>query len=173
MQLRYWILLSQFRFSLFYYQEHLRRNIDWNKATKIITAILTASSVAGWKIWEQFSTLWTVIISVSQVVLILNEFLPFETRVSDISKLVDALSYIFGKMENRWFDVQKGKLTDDQINDLMTEYNDIYREVKRNLLKNDYLKHTKTVSEQSTIRMKQYMNKFKGVVDDGGKTSGC
>ncbi len=173
MQLRYWILLSQFRFSLFYYQEHLRRNIDWNKATKITTAILTASSVAGWKIWEQLSTLWTIIISVSQVLLIVNEFLPFGARVSDVSKLVDALSYIFEKMENRWYDVQNGKLSDDQINDLMSNYKDIYRETKKDLLKNDYLKQTKPISEQSTNKMKQYMSKFKGVNDYGGKATGC
>jgi len=139
MKNKYLKVLTRFCYGLFYYKEQFRFCINFDRVMKITLAVITASSVASWKIWERFSIVWAVIIGISQVLLIISALLPFKDRITKLRELRVKLADIFEDMENMWFDVCAGKLSEAKINDAISDFKERWRKAEAKYMKDDIL----------------------------------
>ena len=108
MQLRYWNQMSQYKFSILYYNEHFSRYVKINRAIIIMLAVLSSGAIASWAIWNKLSFLWAIIVASSQVFTIVNEFLPYKDRIKEIPELVCKLTVIYDEMESQWYFISSG-----------------------------------------------------------------
>ena len=162
MQQRYWNMLVHLRYGIEFYGEHLRFCINFDRYFKMIVAVFTATSVASWGIWNTFSSLWAIIVALSQLAVIVNEFLPYKTRITQIQSLKTTLIKLFDQAENRWRDVSKGELADDQINDLATEFRQKWSQAEDKFIKDDSLSEPKWLTKRAQKRMLRYFEFYYG-----------
>lgn len=159
MQNRYWSSMTEKKYNLFYIQLHFNKVVMVNRAIKIIMAIASCSSIAAWTIWQQYAYVWGVIIAVSQVIGAINEFLPYQKRIEELSNLESEWSVVFLSMEKKWYSVANGKLTDNEINDLLFEFENDWNIISDKYFKEDALpqveKYQKIANEQMVEYIKQ------------------
>jgi hypothetical protein len=92
------------------------------------SAITSSSAVAGWVLWHgsvtlfgiviDFRFVWSAIIMVAQVITAVKEYLPYKKRLNSLSTMSNDLNSLALGMENDWFKVSRGLLTDEEVNDL-------------------------------------------------------
>ncbi len=71
-----------------------------------------------WSLRIDFSFVWMVIIMVSQVINAVKEYLPYSKRLHSLSTLSNNFNSLVLVMENDWYKVSRGLLTEGEINDL-------------------------------------------------------
>lgn len=155
-QERYWSSLSEKKFALFYIEEHFSKSLQINRGIKITMAIASCSSIAAWTIWEKQAFIWGIIIAISQVVGVINEYLPYQKRVEDISNLRTEWSAIFLSMEKNWLDVSNGNMTESEINNSLYEYENNWDEAESKYFKEDSLPTKPKLSDAAEEKVMLY-----------------
>ncbi len=122
MQKRYWNSLTQYKFTLFYLDAHFSRCVKLERLIKIILSLCSSASVASWAIWSKIGFVWAIIIAASQVIGVINEFLPNKKRISEIAELKSRLTPIYYEVEKDWLLVSGGDLSEEEINDKYYKY---------------------------------------------------
>lgn len=118
MKQSFWNMLMNKRYALFYLERHFRRSVKLDRMISIFLAITASSAIGSWVIWKELSLLWAVIVAASQVVTVINAYLPYKKRIKQINDLKNRLTPIYLEIESKWFDVNWGKLDDKEINKL-------------------------------------------------------
>ena len=117
----YWDTLVQLRANVYYlqaYQIHLEK---WDNRIQIFLAVTSSSSIGGWVIWNEYGIIWGALIAVSQVINAIKRFLPFQKRAKQIGSLNTEVEKLALDAESQWFSVFEGKLTDEDIFNLVTK----------------------------------------------------
>ena len=130
-QEKYWKELYQLKVHLNYLEIYLQRSDFIDRVIKITLAISSSGSIAGWAIWKDYAFLWAFFIAASQVISVINNYLPYKGRIKGLSGLVYEFENLVHDFEKKWFEVSEGKLTNREINDLQFEL----RRKKTNILK--------------------------------------
>lgn len=159
---RYWRMLVQFKFAICYYREHLCFSVLFDRYFKLFIAVFTASSVASWGIWETYSDVWAVIVALAQLAVIINESLPYKGRISKLQELLGALGKLFDQAENKWRDIDAKELSDDAINDAITEHFLKWEAAEDQFLKGDYLLEPKWLMNRAQAKMIGFFNFYYG-----------
>ena len=161
-QERYWSSLTDKKFALYYIEAHFAKSIQINRTIKIIMAIASCSSIAAWTIWKQFAFVWGVIIAISQVVGVINEYLPYQKRIEDISNLKSEWSVIFLSMEKEWLNVSNGNMTEGEINDLLFQFEKEWNEADDKYFQEDSLPQNKKCYDYAEDKMMLYFERQYG-----------
>lgn len=99
LQNRYWNQMAQYKFEIIYYNEHFTKCIRNNRTIIILLAVLSSGAVAGWAIWSKYSFIWSIIVASTQVLTIVNEFLPYKDRIKECPDLISKLMPLSIKSE--------------------------------------------------------------------------
>ncbi|WP_028509512.1 hypothetical protein [Ruminococcus sp. NK3A76] len=161
-QERYWSSLTDKKFALYYIDAHFAKSIQINRTIKIIMAIASCSSIAAWAIWKQLAFVWGVIIAISQVVGVINEYLPYQKRIEDISSLKSEWSVIFLSMEKEWLNVSNGNMTEGEINDLLFQFEKEWNEADDKYFQEDSLPQNKKCYDYAEDKMMLYFERQYG-----------
>ena len=159
---RYWRMLFHLRYGLDFYTEHLRFCVNFNRYFNMLIALFTATSIASWGIWNTYSKLWGVIVAVGQVAVIVNEFLPYKGRIPQIQELKGVLSKLFDQAENQLLDFQNPDVSDDTINDKITEYLQKWGQAEEKYIKEDSLPEPEWLVKRAQKRMTRYFEFYYG-----------
>ncbi|MFA0815311.1 MAG: hypothetical protein ACC608_05935 [Anaerofustis sp.] len=108
-------LLEKYIHAVGYYEECFRTSVKINRGIVIFLAVASSASIGSWVLWQQYAIVWAVIIGASQVISVINEFLPYQKRIDDLPKLTGQLTVIYTDMKKCWMESEMGKLTDEQI----------------------------------------------------------
>ncbi len=84
-------------------------------------AITSSSSIGGWVIWNEYGIIWGCVIAVSQVINAIKGFLPFQKRAKQIGSLNTEVEKLALDAEGQLYSVFEGKLTDEDIFNLVTK----------------------------------------------------
>lgn len=121
--------MTQFKFELCYLAAQFAFYIKVNRRIKIGIAITSSGAIAAWTQWANCAFLWGFIIAVGQVISAINEILPYQRRIKELSEMQPELNTVYIKVERKWFSVANGDLTESEINDLcynqMSEWDEI------------------------------------------------
>ena len=122
MQETYWKKLTQYKFSLYYFDAHMAKCVKISRNIKIMCAVASSAAIAAWATCQQLSFWWGLIIAASQVLIAVNEFLPYTKRIQELSNMKAALTPVYNKMEKEWFYVSNGLITEEEINKRMYSF---------------------------------------------------
>lgn len=119
MQQQYWNQLTQFKYELCYLSAQFAKYITLDRKIKIGLAITSSTAIAAWATWTSLSFFWGFIIALGQVISAVNGMLPYQKRIKELSEMQPRLNAVYILAEKKWYDVANGKLTEEEINELL------------------------------------------------------
>ncbi len=122
MREQYWAYYTGTKYELLYFYEYLNDSYRWLRYLESFLAVISSSSVAAWAVWNRLPLLWAVLIAASQVAAAVKQYLPYSKRITALNELLPRLDTVINRIERDWFLVDKGSLTDAQINELIFSY---------------------------------------------------
>lgn len=130
-QQRYWQEFLDFKRDSFYMGFYHANTERIDRFINMFTALTSSTAVAGWVLWREtvtiwgitvsFAFVWMTIIMLSQVINAVKEYLPYKKRLHSLSTLSNDFNSLVLVMENDWYKVSRGLLTEEEINDLHME----------------------------------------------------
>jgi hypothetical protein len=133
-QQRYWRLLVEVRVHVFYLH-HYGSSSEWrDKVVNVFLAITSSSSIAAWAIWQEYTWVWPLLIAASQVASAVKPFLPYNQRRKAIVSLGNHYQSICLQMENRWYSVAEGLLSDKEIHEETITFRGLLQDAERRSL---------------------------------------
>lgn len=154
MQEIYWKKLTQSKYVLCYLDAHFSRYVKMDRFIKIFCAVASSAAIAAWATWQKLSFWWGLIIVISQVVIAVNEVLPYKKRIKELSDLRSELTP--NSMEKSWHDVANGSLTEDEINELCYSYVEQWNQTDDKYFKRDALPQIKKCKEIAEAEKELY-----------------
>lgn len=134
-QARYWNLLVEIRVHVSYLHHYAASSERWDKATNVFLALTSSGSIAAWALWKEFTYVWPVLIATSQVITAVKPFLPYRERQKLLSGLCNQLQMVCLAMEEDWYFVAEGKLSEEEIHNLTVKYRSQSVEAEQKQLK--------------------------------------
>ena len=122
MQKRYWHEMVQTKFTMYYIDFYHENSVKIDRRMNMFLAIVACGSIAGWAVWNQLAIIWACFVALSQVLNAIKPYLPYSKRVEGLLKYNNDIGLLYAKMEYDWLYVSNGKLTEDEINDLLLKY---------------------------------------------------
>ena len=105
MRNRIWNELGQSQYYLEFLKRYIAHAQRWNGIVKVLTAIITFGSIAGWYRFSDLSIVWAVLIVLVQLFNLFKDF--FLVSDSELSMLCAVLNFYnrhCRDLENLWFD---------------------------------------------------------------------
>lgn len=116
MQQLYWAELYNLRSHANYIGLLLESYECKEQWVKVLLAITSSASIAGWAIWQQFGWIWGFAIAASQVVAAIWPLLPYKNRIKSYSLVLTELEQLFISAEFKWHGVASGEVSEQEIN---------------------------------------------------------
>lgn len=113
MRERYWNMFFDAKYKFFYYSFYKQYCDKITLCIKASLAIVSCASVAAWSIWETLPALWAIIIAISQIVSIAQEYLPFAKASAGIEYLLPDLEHLTIDIASDWNRIDQ--IDDDEI----------------------------------------------------------
>jgi len=123
-------------------------------------AITSSGSIAGWVIWRDLSFIWGAAIALSQVINAIKIYLPYSKRLKSLQGITNDLESLFLSMENGWFNVSEGKLTDEETHKLHMRYKEKRRQIIQKHLGAAPLPDNNKMMEEAKKNAASYFNNF-------------
>lgn len=171
MRERYFCMLEQKIYELSYLSLVIGKNNKIRNILNIVTAISTSTSIAAWAIWKSdLYIIWGSIIALSHVVQVVRPHLWFDQYHTTLHKLENELSQIAIDIEKDWYFVDNELINDEEINNKIANYEQIWNRVSYK-----YLENTKFTSDKikqiATERTDQYIKRnFGGEIESECKS---
>lgn len=161
MQQQYWSQLTQFKFDLCYLAAQFAKYVSINRTIRIIVTVASSAAIAAWTRWTSLSFFWGLIIVIGQVVSTVNEILPYQKRIKELSEMQPRLNALYIDVEKKWFDVANGKLSESEIHELYYKQFSEWYEIDRQYFCEDSLpRDSKCVSQAETEKNLYFKNRF-------------
>lgn len=122
MQEKYWNYMVQTKASVYYLDIYAENTYKNERNINILCAIASSASIAAWATWTEWAYMWGFIIAASQVLTAVKEFFPYAKRLKMLKQFADQMKIIYINMEQEWFRVAEGELTEAEINTLLFIY---------------------------------------------------
>lgn len=164
-QKRFWSEFYQLKIHINYIELYLQKSVNIDRSINIFLALTSSGSIAGWAIWQNYALLWAIIVASSQVATIINKFLPYKTRMKNLSKLLIELESIMLCAEEDWYDISEGLLTKREIHDLQLSIKHKKHEALKIHLANDTLPKKNKLFKKAQISANKYFDNFYPVED--------
>ncbi len=113
--------MVQLRIDIFYLDCFYLEAVRFDTSIEIFLAIVSNGSIAAWVIWSKAQFIWASIIALSQLVNAIKPYLPYQRRVRNLEPLKIALTELLLQMEEKWYQVSEGQLSDEEIYSLIME----------------------------------------------------
>ena len=101
----------------------LQRNLK--KGFQIMTLIVSASGILGWKYFENYAWIAFILIIIMQLLLLIeNQLIRSDKEIEDISNLRMFYTKYFNKLEKLWTDYYCDRMTKNESMDKYFEFRD-------------------------------------------------
>jgi len=159
-QEKYWRELDQLKVHVFYLERYLEKTVRIDRSLNMFLAISSSSSIAGWVIWKDYSFVWGAVIAISQAINAVKNYLPYSKRLKSLQGITNDLESLFLSMENQWFNVSEGKLTEEDVHLLHMRYKTKRRQIIQKHLGAAPLPNNNDMMEKAKESARTYFNNF-------------
>lgn len=139
---------------------YLCRQRDYRKYFKIGTILCSASGIFGWAIWQPISWLACGVIAIVQVFTSIESFLIHsEDQLDSLSKLRMLYFNRANMLEELWYDLVKGNITDEAASKAFFELRKSAQEIEEL----DNKLNVKTISKlkvKARFKTETYLNTY-------------
>lgn len=150
-QKQYWSLLITVKTEAFYFANYAIITEKWNRSIDMGLAIASSLSIAGWVIWNEFAWVWGIIIMSSQVIVAIKHLMPYKIRLKLLNDLYIITAKISLAIEKEWFSIAEGKLTDEEIHNLISYFKNKLFEDREKTRKSKILEKKPKIMDASVI----------------------
>ena len=158
----YWKLMAKVKFDCFYILLHYNHSLRWDKRTNIFLAIMSGSTIAGWAFWEKYKFLWVLLLTLFQIINVIEPYLPYSTRVEQLFEYKCELNDLYLKIERNWIRITKEEYTETEIIDLIYGYKEKLNDFEKKYMKGDFLKNKHIIKETAREQTEEYMKNILG-----------
>lgn len=163
LQQRYWEQMVDYKFGLYYNDLYFREYIKINRWIEGILAVLSCGAVATWGLWQKHQFLWATIVMLTQVAKVINDFLPYKSRIKLLSELNCKLMTIYENMELEWFKVSSGDMDNKVINSKIYDYRRQWQKAENDYFKEDTIPDdNKKLLDKADKLTDIYLEQFRG-----------
>ncbi len=152
----YFRVLTQLREHIFYITEYIQYYERIDFYVNIVLAIASNTSIGAWAIWQTLNMLWGIIIALSQIITAIKPFLPFKKTLTFLYPLRNKLELLALEIEQEWFKVSQGKLTEEEIHNLTCKFKSQKTEIEHEIFKNKSLPENKQLIQEARKSNKYY-----------------
>lgn len=156
---RIWATFCNMKFKSFVLGLLVSRYQLWDRNINIILALTSSGSIAAWAVWQKAPLLWGIIIAISQVIMAIKPFFPYNKLVKELNERNLKIDMLNIEVEDFWNQSNRGKLTDDKMQELYIKYNKAYAELLK--FPDDLVFSTsKKIESKANLRMKNFFKTF-------------
>lgn len=159
-QRKFWREIDQLKTHIYYLELYLEKTEKTERGINIFLAAASSGSIAGWAVWNQLQIVWAAIIASSQFITAIKPHLPFSLRLKSLNALTNELESLFISMENHWFHIAEGKLTEEEIHRLHIEVKEKRRQSIQKYLGKTSLPHNEKLMERAQESARTYFENF-------------
>ncbi len=159
-QEKFWRELDQLKVHVYYLENYLDNTVRVDRRINMFLAVTSSGSIAGWAIWQDYQFAWAAIIAASQFINAIKSFLPYAKRLKALFGITNELERLFLSMENHWFNVSEGRLTEEEIHKLHMKLKEQRRQIIHKHLGTHPLPHNENVMKASRESAQVYFNNF-------------
>lgn len=161
---RYWAMLDQHLMEYEYFNHYLLESKRNETIAKIVASFSGSAgvvSLAIWNMqfWDKVEFIKPLILSVSGLAAFVSQFLPYSKRAAVAAEVVPELWGAYLQSERDYQQVRHGDLSNDQVNELLYQYENSYHEIKKKHCVDALFPQSKKVKEKAeeitNDRMKQ------------------
>lgn len=159
-QEKFWRELDQLRIHATYIEAYYEKTVRTDRFVSMVLAVASSGSIAGWAVWNNYSYVWAFIVAISQVINAVKSYLPYSKRLKSLNALSAELESLFLSMENHWFNVAEGYLSDEEIHKLHMKIKEQRRLIVQKNIGTIDLPHDKILMEEAIESAKRYFENF-------------
>jgi len=89
--------------------------------TNIFIAFATSSSIAAWTIWDKYSSIWILIIGISQVIMITKPYFLFPKYINVFSEKSVHWQHLAVELEKLWHNLEEEYIDERKASDIYFE----------------------------------------------------
>lgn len=133
-----------------------------DRNVNIFLALASSGSIAAWAVWKEYPLLWSSIIALSQVVMTIKPYFPYHKVIKELNSRCLKLNLLNIETERIWNKIQRGKLTDDNIEQYYYDYNKTYAELL-NFPDDLVFVTSREIEAKAEDKLKNYLKSFYGI----------
>jgi len=159
----FWNKLQQFKFDLYYYDEHFKRCITVSRTIKFSIIAATTLVTGAWMSWNSITGICVacaILIWLLQAASAVSELLPFEKRKLELRELSTELEPLYIDMETDWRKVQALEVTNEDIRILMQSYASKQVNINKHYFKDDALPQIEKLRTNADNLTEEYFKHF-------------
>lgn len=160
MQGRYWNYMQEKRCYIYYLDMYVECSYILDKYIRAICAVVSSAGIAAWTIWQQFSYVWALFIAASHVINAIKDILPYSKRLKYIAPFIKELKQLYNKIEYNWFKVSSGKMTEEEMNELLFNFENEIIEMENKHLAREALLNSKWLMKKAKKETDIYFQRF-------------
>lgn len=133
-----------------------RKIVNW---FTIVILLFSSAGIMGWPFWDQLPLFSCVIISVIQLLRLLQpHFMPTERQLDKLDNVVDFYFDYYNKLEKLWFDYENDRKSEEDVQTEFYEIKDLEKPI--NKIINEIVKSTnKNIQQKCDYEVRDYINK--------------
>lgn len=134
---------------------HRRKVVNW---FAMIILIFSGAGIMGWPFWKELPLVSCVIISVIQLLRLLQpHFMPTERQLDKLDSVVDFYFDYYNKLEKLWFDYENDRKSEEDIQTQFYEIKDSEKPI--NKIINEIVKSTnKKIQQKCDNEVRAYLS---------------
>lgn len=139
---------------------HKYQKLD--RYVNIFLALASSGSIAAWAVWKNYPILWSSIIAISQVITTIKPYFAYNKIAKELNNRCLKMDLLNNEYARFWNKIQRGKLTEDTIEQYYFDYNKTYTEVL-NFSEDLVFDTSKELEKKANLKMKTFLKSFYGI----------
>lgn len=157
-----WATFCNMKFKGFLFGLLVSKYQKLDRSINIFLALASSGSIAAWAIWKDYPILWSSIIALSQVITTIKPYFPYSKVIKELNSRCYKIDLLNIEYERFWNKIQRGKLTEDTIEQFYYDHNKTYAEVL-NFPDDLVFDASKEIETKANQRMKTYLKTYHGI----------
>ncbi|SFF07324.1 hypothetical protein SAMN05518672_11572 [Chitinophaga sp. CF118] len=120
-----WADLCDMRFKGYLLAFLVTKYQKWDRKINIFLALASSASIGTWAVWDEFPLVWGGIVAASQVVSTIKPYFPYSKMIRELNEKCHKLDLINIEYERTWGKIRRGKLTEDEIEQIRYDQSQI------------------------------------------------
>jgi|GEM_PF-1100510 hypothetical protein len=133
-----------------------------DRYVNIFLALASSGSIAAWAVWKEYPIIWSSIIATSQVVHTIKPYFPYNKIAKELNSRCLKLELLNNEYARMWNKIQRGKLTEDTIEQYYFDYTKSFTEIL-NLSEDLVFNTSKEMEYKANTRMKVFLKTYHGI----------
>lgn len=159
---RIWATFCNMKFKGFILGMLVQKYQRLDRSINIFLALASSGSIAAWAIWKDFPLLWSSIIAISQVITTLKPFFPYYKVAKELNTRCLKMDLINIELERLWNKIQRGKLTEDILEQSYFDFGRSYAEIL-NFPDDLVFETSEKIKAEANIRMMNFLKTYYGI----------